>query len=97
MCRGNIYIYLYIYIYISVYIRIYIYIYIHISRYKYSREETERVLNCTINGPSIELHSQFAETHEPYESLVNQSDGKIHHGQANIINEHSTVDVQHVG
>ena len=85
--------YLYLYICIS----IYIYIYIHISRYKYSREETERVLNFTMNGPSIELHSQFAETHESYESLVSQPDGKIHHGQANIINELAAVDVQHVG
>jgi hypothetical protein len=60
-------------------------------------EETERVLNCTTNGPSIELHSQFGETHEPYESLVNQPHGKIHQGQANIINELAAVDVQHVG
>jgi hypothetical protein len=84
MCRGNTYIYLYIYIYISVYLHTYIYIYIHISRYKYSREETERVLNCTMNGPSIELHSQFAETHEPYESLVNQRDGKFITGKPTL-------------
>jgi hypothetical protein len=50
-----------------------------------------------MNGPNIELHSQFTETLEPYESLVNQTDGKIHHGQANIINELASVDVQHVG